>query len=52
MMRRMLVKMMEDSQMQTIDPLMSQLEMAMEAGRVSDVRCISREISELLWAKV
>ncbi|OLS14648.1 MAG: hypothetical protein RBG13Loki_1750 [Promethearchaeota archaeon CR_4] len=53
MMRRMLVKMIEDSQMEaTVDPLMNQLEQAIEAGRVSEVRVLSREISELLWAKI
>ncbi len=53
MMRRMLAKMIEDSQMEaTVDPLMAQVEQAMEAGRVSDVRYLSREITELLWAKL
>ncbi len=53
MMRRMLVKMMEDTQMEAIvDPLMNQLEMAMEAGHVADVRCLSREITEILLAKI
>ncbi len=53
MMRRMLAKMIEDSQMTTaVDPLMAQVEQAMEAGRVSEVRCLSREITELLWAKL
>jgi hypothetical protein len=53
MIRRMLTKIMEDSQMEnTVDPLMNQLEQAMEAGRVSDVRILSREISEILWAKL
>ncbi len=53
MMRRMLVKMMEDSQMEsTVDPLMAQVEQAMEAGHVADVRYLSREISELLWSKI
>ncbi len=52
MMRRMLVKMMEDEQQTTVDPLMNQLEMAMEAGHVADVRCLSREITEILLAKI
>ncbi len=52
MMRRMLAKLIEDSQMVTIDPLMNQLEQAMEAGHGADVRTLSREITELLWANV
>ncbi len=43
---------MEDEQQTTVDPLMNQLEMAMEAGHVADVRCLSREITEILLAKI
>jgi hypothetical protein len=53
MIRRMLVRMIEDSQMEkSVDPLMNQLEQAIEAGHVSEVRVLSREISEILWAKI
>ena len=53
MMRRMLTKMIEDIQMEaTVDPLMAQVEQAVEAGRVSDVRILSREITELLCTKL
>ncbi len=52
MMRRMLAKMIEDAQMgPTVDPLMNQLEQAIEAGHIADVRSLSREITELLLAK-
>ena len=53
MMRRMLVKLIEDSQTASnVDPLMIQIEQAMEAGRVSDVRYLSRQITEILFAKL
>lgn len=52
-MRRLLAKMIEDAQQgPAVDPLMNQLEQAMEAGHVADVRNLSREITEILLAKV
>lgn len=52
MIRRILAKIIEDSQMEEVDPLMCQLEQSMAAGHASEVRCLSREISEILWKKV